>query len=361
MSRIAIPDNNEIRFLDTYRDAVCVSLYMPTIPTVHETIDQRALFRLLCVEALRQMNEAGCGGPQLAAFAAHFRSLADDGLFWTRVPEGLAIFVALREVFIYRLPFAPQAGVEVSDRFHIKPLVMESAAAGNCYLLALDVRRIRFFEVTPHHHREIAIPGLPADMAGGADKGGDRAATSEVCRAVDRALGEVLAGRNVPLVLAGPAAITAVYRVHNTNPHLARTVVNGSAAHASDEALVREARAIAARTTSEARLRDLAGLAEMEAQRMASRNLDEIALAAVRGDVLRLLVDPAFALPGRVESASGRVDLAGRPGATTYDVFDELIGLTVRNGGEVVPISLEGEEDDDSGLAAIFRRSGPLH
>ena len=76
---------------------------------------------------------------------------------------------------------------------------------------------------------------------------------------------------------------------------------------------------------------------------------------------MRLLVDPAFALPGRVESASGQVDVAGRPGATTYDVFDELIGLTVRNGGEVVPISLEGEEDDDSGLAAIFRRSGPLH
>ncbi|GAB5377684.1 MAG: hypothetical protein AcusKO_41460 [Acuticoccus sp.] len=359
MFQFAVPNDHEIRFLDTFRDSICVSLYMPTGMTLRGSEDDRARFRTLSTEALRQMYEAGLDRDDTAFFALTFKNIYDALGKWPETPHGIAVFAALGGVWIFGLPYAPEARTEVSDRFHIKPLVLDGAAPGHCYVLWLQRGEVSLHEVTPRGHRLVDVPGMPADMLGGnGAEPGNRMLTSQICRRIDLSLREALVGREALLILAGSGAITSIYRAHNTWAHLSRTAIYSGPDGIDLKTLCAEARAIATRADEAELERELARLDELVDTGLASRDLDAIVAAAARGEVRKLLMDPRFHKPGRVEAGSGQVTAKGRPCARSYDIYDELVGLTVRGGGDVHPM-MSGPSEVD-GVAAIFRR-GTLH
>jgi hypothetical protein len=87
---------------------------------------------------------------------------------------------------------------------------------------------------------------------------------------------------------------------------------------------------------------------------MSSTDLDEIARAAREGRVSSIIVDVENEIYGRVARGDGAVKTAARPAASTYDVLDEPVGLTLRQGGEVIGVSRDMLPDGVQ-VAATFR------
>jgi hypothetical protein len=364
-----IPTEGEFRRLDAARGDICVSIYLPTTPVTRKAQGDRIRYKNLVAEALRQLRDGKAGKRKVSAVEAILAELYDDDTFWAYMADGLAVFATSDGMQTYRLPIAPAEAAEASDRFHIKPLVPLLAFPGACFVLALSQGAVRFIEVSASLAETIKVNGLPKNMSDAVKRQlprdraptrriqgseGMRVLTGQYCRIVDRALRPILAGRTVPLILATVDELAAAYRAHNTYPHLLANTIAGNPEQISAVALAEKARAIAlrhARRVIRDRLRRIEGGVKTD---LASTDLAQIARAAVGGRIATLLVDVASSHPGTIEPATGALTLSAEPSADTYDVIDELVGLTVRAGGEVLP--LRGAElPNGAPVVAIFR------
>jgi hypothetical protein len=215
----------------------------------------------------------------------------------------------------------------------------------------------------------VKVEGLPRNMSDALrkqlprDRGpsgriqgseGMKVLTGQYCRIVDRALRPILTGRAVPLVLACVEELAAIYRAHNSYPHLLPSIIAGNPEQLTDRELAEKARELSMRHAKKL-IRDRIKLVEERADRdLASTDVAQIAAAAVRGQVGTLLVDIAASRPGTIDPEKGTITLADAPSARTYDLIDELVGLTIRAGGEVLPAK-SSALPNGSPVAAIFR------
>ena len=105
-------------------------------------------------------------------------------------------------------------------------------------------------------------------------------------------------------------------------------------------------------------IRERIKLVEKRADKdLASTDVAQIAAAAVHRQIGALLVDIAASRPGTIDPDKGTISLADAPSAKTYDLLDELVGLTIRAGGEVLPAK-SSALPNGSPVAAIFRYRG---
>lgn len=153
-----IPTEPEFRGLDAVRGDICVSIYLPTTPVTREARRDQILFKNLVTDAVNQLKSGKANKRKIAAVEAALLELHDDEVFWAYMADGLAVFATPNEMRTFRLPVAPSQAVEVSDRFHIKPLVppaCQGSWRGPIYSSAsptsLPDTRIRIFSAhNPH-------------------------------------------------------------------------------------------------------------------------------------------------------------------------------------------------------------------
>jgi Bacterial archaeo-eukaryotic release factor family 11 len=364
-----IPTADEVRALDAFRGNICVSIYLPTTPVTRSANADRILFKNLASTAIDQLKDAKANKRHIAAIEEAFAELEDDRPFWAYMADGLAVFASPTKLRTFRLPVTPEAEVQVADRFHIKPLVPVLAETGHGFVLALSQGSIRLVEVTPSLAKEVKVADMPKTMSDAVKRqlprdraparrlqGGEGMKTlqAQYCRAVDRALRPVLAGQTAPLVLASVTELAAIFRSQNSYPALVNSVISGNPEAMSEAELAAKARPIFARRQKKELNERLADAVAGLGKDLASTDLAQIAHAAARGQVATLFVDNTMEVPGRIKSETGKLTLVKRPNAQTYDVLDELVGLVLRNGGEVLPMaskSIPGE----SPAAAAFR------
>jgi hypothetical protein len=367
-----IPTEAEVRDLDAARGPICVSIYMPTTPVTREAKGDRILFKNLVSEALNQLREAKTNKRRFLALEALLQDLHDDEVFWAYVADGLAVFATPDELRTFRLPTAPAQAAEVSDRFHIKPLVPLMAFPGACFVLALSQGATRFIEVTASLAEAVKVDDLPRNMSDALKKQlprdrapsgriqgseGMKILTGQYCRIVDRALRPILTGRTVPLVLACVDELSPIYRAHNTYPHLLKSTIAGNPEQMSERDLGEMARELVVKQAKKVIRERLKQVEERAGKDLASTDVAQIAHAATRGQVATLLVDIAASRPGTIDPEKGTIAPANASSAKTYDLLDELVGLTLRAGGEVLPIKSKALPNG-SPVAAIFRYRG---
>jgi hypothetical protein len=367
MLHIDLPTPAEIQALGAHRGWPAVSIVLRTTPlTADAQADRIALRNLL--DAAAEM--AGADIRTLRALREPVEALIEDDAFWAEQANSLALYVTPQGLRSFRLANRLSNGVEVSDRFHLKPLLRAVAFPHHAWVLALGMGATRLVEVSadlPAH--EVRVPDLPRDAADAAGRAShitrksDMAsglATSEhalmgrYARAVDRALRPVIAGREVPLVLAAAEPMASIFRAACTYPHLAAGVIPGSPDHTPDHALAEAAREVLDGLHAQ-ELRDLADLfARREAQDRATTDIGRAAWAATFGAVDTLLVDLDAEHPGTLGEEDGAVSFAAQASGRTYDVTDEIARRALRSGARVVA----ARRDDIPGggaLAAILR------
>jgi hypothetical protein len=370
MLYVDLPTRADLKALHEARADACVSIYLKTTPLSQESDASRIELGNLFKEARAQLEAAGFYKRRLSALAEHFDDLADDDEFWRLQANSLAVLATPDRLATFRLANRLSPTVQVSDRFHLKPLLRAITFPHSAYVLALSENAVRLVEVHASLPAStVKVAGLPSDAASAAGKASlnDRSPKRRVqgtegqnmrfrqyCRQIDAALRPFLSGRETPLVLASTGRLPAIFRSVNSYPHLLAGSIETSPDRVSDAELAAAVRPVldAAYAADIAAVRALYETRAGEGR--ATADLSDAARAATFGAIDTLLVDIDHVIPGTVDEQTGALTLAAAPSASTYGVVDEIAGRALANGARVLGVrkqDLPGGGD----LAAILR------
>jgi hypothetical protein len=364
-----IPTRAQVGRLLDHREDASVSIYLETDPASTGEAAQIELGNLAS-EAARQLGEAGAPKRDVEAIEDAVGDIADDTEFLRFQARTLAVFVTPASAVTFRLPHRLPSMVEVSDRFHVKPLLRAVTFPQVALVLALAQGSARVIEVAPDvAPGPVDVAGLPADVASAAGKAsildrspsrrlqgdeGRKVRMRQYARQVDNALRPLLNGLGVPLILAAAEPLDSIYRSVSTYPGLAPTTVQGNPETTSDDALAAGARSVLDELNA-ASLREVQELYERrESESRAAADLAVVARAATFGAVDTVLVDIEQTVPGTVDEETGTVELAEGDDAVTYGVLDEIARRVWKTGGTV--LAVRREDIPGAGPAAAILR-----
>jgi hypothetical protein len=367
MLHVDIPTRADLESLIHDRGPVRVSLYLPTTPLTQQAQADRVAFRNLAGEALAQL--ADHDKREVRALEELLLDLVDDDDFWDTQANGLAVFATPAGLRSFRLPTRLTSLAEVSDRFHIKPLLRVMTVPQSAFVLALTADSVRVIEVFPDMPAHaVKVEGMPKDAASAAGRAsikerspsgriqgaeGMKVRLGQYARKVDQALREFLAGRDLPLILVATEPLLSIYRLVQSYPHLAATAVTTNPDAMSDGELAASARAVLDELFRE-ELDGIRGLFEQrKGEHRTTTDVAQAARAATYGAVQKLLVDIDEVLPGTV-AEDGEITLAAGPSAASYGVVDEIAGRALLTGARVLGVRREDIPGGGS-LAAILR------
>ncbi|HUB75570.1 MAG TPA: hypothetical protein VL977_00875 [Solirubrobacteraceae bacterium] len=368
-----LPTHDELARLLDGQDPSSVSIYVPTEPA-SDGEAERIAFRNLAAEAIRQLRDGDAERADVTAVQESLAALDSEEEFWRHQARSLAVLATPSSIATFRLANRLSEIVEVSDRFHVKPLLRARTFPQVAVVLALAQGSVRLVEVEPEMApSQLRVPDMPTDVAGAAGRASisDRAPTRRIqgsegqkvrmrgyARQVDQALRPFLNGVDVPLVLAAAEPIAGIFRSVNSNPHLVEGEISGNPEALSDAELAARAREVL----------DALYAAELEALRERYRQLQhlgrarsdvaELARAATAGAVDTLFVDIDSPLTGTLDEDTGAVSF-GEPGVGTYGVLDEIARRVWLSGGRV--LAVRAQDIPDHGQAAAILRYALFH
>lgn len=334
-----IPTRAEIDRLLSPTSQFCVSIYLPTHRVTQETAQDRLVLRDLTHRAVEQLHAAGAAGADVADIEEHLLHLVeDDEDFWVDQADSLAIFASPDRFETHRLPNQLTATVEVSDRFHIKPLLRAVTFPHAAWILAVSQGSVRLLELGPSGApEEVRVEGLPKDAWQSSGNKVHRAREAAYARKVDTALRPVLSGSSLPLILAASQPMAALYRSVNTYPHLVAEREHGNPDTTSDSELADAARAILDGVYTEQLAALAATFDERRSQGRTAVDVSDLARLATLGAVDTVLVDIDASLPGSIDDV-GAVTFDEADDAVNYGVLDEIARRVLLAGGEVLAV-----------------------
>lgn len=365
-----VPSRSQIERLLRAGGEGLVSIYLPTSPITPAADAARIAFKNMAAEAVGELRASGLDAAGREAVEQALDDLHEDPDFWAEQAHSLAVFADPHGLRSFRLPNRLGAALQVADRYYVKPLLRAVTFPQTAFVLALAEGSVRLLEVTPDLPTfEVRVPDLPASAADAVGKAsttdrsparrlqgseGRKTLFRSYARAVDRALRVLLAGRDVPLILAASEPIDAIFRSLNSHPHLAERSLPGSPEAASDAELGEAARGVLDDLYA-AQLRDLADLFEQRsAAGRTAVEINDLGRAATFGAVETLFVDIDAKLAGTIEEESGAVSLEEVERAGDYGVIDELCRRVILTGGTV--LAVRAAEVPEGGPAAAILR-----
>lgn len=367
MLHVDIPTRADIESLIVDRGPARVSLYLPTTPLTQQAQADRIELKNLAGKALSQLD--GHDKREVKALEELLFDLVDDDEFWAVQANGLAVFATPGELRTFRLPTRLQPIAEVSDRFHIKPLLRVVTVPQSAFVIALTPDSVRTVEVSPDlPAAAFKVEGMPKSAASAAGRAsikerspsgriqgaeGMKVRLAQYARKVDQSLREFLAGRELPLILVATEPMASIYRSVQSYPRLAATTIATNPDALSDAELAASARGV----LDELFRDELAGIQALFEQRKGEHrtttDLAQAARAATHGAVQKLLVDIDDVLPGTVGD-DGAVVLASGPSAASYGVVDEIAARALLTGARVLGVR-RADIPGGGSLAAILR------
>lgn len=371
MLYIDLPTRAEIEKLVSVRAHPAVSIYLRTTPVTQDTKADRIELKNLLKAAVTELEEVATPKRAIWPIQQSIEALIDDDVFWVTQANSLAIFATPDSIRTFRLPNKLTSLVEVSDRFHLKPLIRAVTFPHNAYVLTLGEGSVRLIEVTadlPPH--EVKVPGLPRDAAqvlsrsrgapdrtGTGDRSGgasESVSLTRYARAVDQALRPVLAGHERPLIVAATEPLLSHFRNVCSYPHLAAQAIQGSADNTPDHELAASSRTILDEIYADEIAKLAALYATRENQGRATTDIAQAARAATFGAVDTLIVDMDSVVPGSVADEDGKVTFDELNDAVNYGVVDEIARRALQSGARVVA-ARRADIPGGGDLAAILR------
>lgn len=350
-----IPTRAQLERLLEHRGTASVSIYLPTSRIPQEAQADRIELKNLADEALQQLKAAGVDHHLVEAVRAELHELVEDDDFWSSQANSLVVFATPERIRTFRLPNHLIALVEVSDRFHVKPLLRTVTFPQAAYVLALAQGSVRLLEIGPSGDpEEVHVPALPRDARESRGNKVVKAREQSYAREIDHALRPVLSGQDLPLILAATETLAAVYHSVNTYPHLAEERDAGNPEALSDGELASAARTILDELYAE-QLQDLrARFDELAPQGRTATDVSDVARLATYGAVDTLLVDMDESVPGFVDEATGAVTFDEEDDASNYGVLDEVARRVLLSSGRV--LAVRRDDVPGGGAAAALLR-----
>jgi hypothetical protein len=370
MLYVDIPSLADLKSLAAHRDDICVSIYLPTTPVSQEAVGDRIELKNLAKEALRQLETANADMRRVAALTEHLDDLIDDDEFWRFQARSLAVLATPDNARTFRVPNALVKIVEVSDRFHLKPLLRAVAFPNTCFVLALAEGAVRIIQVSADLPPAVVrVDGVPKDAASAVGRAsvndrspsgriqgseGQKVLLRQFARKIDHALRGLLTGSDIPLVLAASEPLASIYRSVNTYTHLAKAGIDGSPVRSTDAQLADRARALLDGLYRDEIAQWKMAFAARENEDRATTDIAHAARAATYGAVETMLVDIDEVVPGTVDETDGTITFAKTANARDYGVVDEIASRVIRSGGRILGVR-KADIPGGKSLAAILR------
>lgn len=369
MLYLDIPVVADLRNLHAVRADACVSIYVPTTPLTQDVEASRIETGNLARQAYAQLESSGLDKRRLAALGEHLDDLLDDDEFWRFQARSLAILATPDSIRTFRLANRLQAMVEVADRFLLKPLMRAATFSNSAFVLAISENDVRLIEIFPDlPPQQVRVPDLPKDAASAVKVSslnnrtslrrvmgseGQKVRLAQYARMVDAAIRPVLAGRDVPLILAANEPVAAIFRPISSNPHLLPETLTGITDRSTGAEIADAARPLldAAHARQIAEFR--AVFDQRSGARRATTDIADAARLATFGGIETLLVNFDEIVHGTVDEETGAVTF-GEEGPDTYGVVDEIMGRALASGARVLATRRQDIPGEGS-LAATLR------
>jgi Bacterial archaeo-eukaryotic release factor family 11 len=253
MLHLDIPTPERFLLLSQTRAEACVSIYLPTTSlSQHADADRIQLGNLLKI-ALGQLENANVDKRQRTAIQEHVEDLIDDDDFWRFQANSLAVLTTPEQIRTFRLATGLLPQVEVSGRFHLKPLLRAITFPHVALVLALSENGTRLIEVFAEGSPvEVRLPDLPRDASSAAGRAsinerspsgriqgseGKKVRLTQFARKIDTALRPVLDGLHAPLFLAGVDPLLSIFRSVCSSVDLSPDTITGNADRLTDASI----------------------------------------------------------------------------------------------------------------------------
>jgi hypothetical protein len=362
----------------------CLSLYQPTHRAHPDKQQDPIRFRNLVKELELSLGRKHASR-EIASILRPFHDLAENGDFWNRACDGIAIFATGNLFKVYRLQRTVRELAVVADSFHTKPLMRILQSTDRYHVLGLSREMATLFEGSRYALDQVALaPGFSptASEVVGVKKGEPErrnrvygpagpgrttrhgtdvrqdaidSDTERFFRAVDDAVLEQYSRpSSMPLILAALPENHHLFRAVSRNPFLMSGAID---IHPSALA-IEELRDRAWQLVLPLYLKRLQGLIDQfgasRAEDRSGGDLAEIARAAAAARISTLLIEADRVVPGRFDSESGAIEFAPLDDPGVDDLLDDLGEHALKTGGEVVIVPAE-RMPTDTGIAAIYR------
>lgn len=370
MLYVDIPTRSEFATIANVRADCCVSIYLKTTPVTQDVAASRIEMGNLIREAQNQLEDADFDKRRLESLVAGLHDLLDDDEFWRFQASSLAVFATPDMIRTHRLANDLNSMVQVADRFHLKPLFRAVTFPHSALILALSENAVRLVEMNADLPPEpVKVTDLPKDAASSAGKStlndrsfsgrihgleGQNVRLQQYVRKVDSALRAVLAGREIPLILAATGRLASVFRQVNSYPHLLGDAIGDSPDRLTDAELAGLARPILDKAYAREIADFHAHFDKRASERRTTTDISDAARAATFGAVSTLLVDIDSVVPGFIDEETGAVTFVEVDDAKAYGVVDEIATRALSSGAKVMGVRRQ-DIPGGQGLAAILR------
>lgn len=369
MLYVDLPTAKQIGDLNQVRADACISIYLKTTPLTQDIGESRINLGNQVKAAIAQLEEAGLEKRRIWPLQEQFEDLLEDDDFWAHQANSLAILATPDQIKTFRLANDLTDLVEVSDRFHLKPLLRAVSFSHSAHVLAVSENAVRLVEVSANlPAQEIRVPGMPKDAASAVGKAsindrsagrrihgseGQKVHLTQYIRKIDAALRPILANSDMPIILASTLPVDALFR-SLTSVSLLPQTIETSPDHMSEAEL-----ATAARPVLDAyyagQIKEFHDLySQRTGQNRTTSDLSAAARAATFGGIESLLVDFDSVTNGLIDEETGVVTFDDAGDAVNYGVVDEIAGRAMRTGAKVLAVR-KSDIPDEKELAAILR------
>ncbi len=376
---------SDVTGLSTGQEPPCISLYQPTHRHHPENQQDPIRYGNLLKEMESSLSHK-YPAKEVRALLEKFQVLAKDGRFWNHRTDGLAILGSANTFQVFDLQRSVPELLVVAESFHLKPLLRVLQSADRFQILALNRHEAKLYEGNRYALDPVELTNMPSTLTEalgeelteqhlavasyGAGSGGGAAPSvhahgdkkdevdidrDRFFRSIDRGILEHYSRPSgLPLMLATLTEYHEPFRTISHNPFLMADGVKKNPEALSLDQL----RAEAWQIVEPVYLKRLAELKDNfkvgQSRQLASDDLADVAKAAIAGRVGTLLVEADRQIPGKIDSATGRLVSKDLSDPEVDDTLDDLAEIVLRTKGEVVVVPAE-RMPSSTGVAATYR------
>lgn len=372
-----------------------VSIYFPAQRLDNKGKNNQLAFRAQ-VRVAREMLAERYEPQQYRDIVAMMDARLQDGELWGSLTQGVAAFFAPDFERVYRLNQPVLAETVVGETFHTRPMLRVLARPQHYWVLALDAKDTRLYEVNGRQIDQVGVGVIPTDVESALFQpyppqqqdrqrevtsgaginsnvhgvGSGRDARPELLRQyaqlVDARLNTFLRGEKDPVILGAAGQINSVFRQECTLENLFSEGLQESLSRISKAEIRARTQPIIEGYAAQ-KVDEIRALWEREyGMGQGEIDLQQIARRTLMSQVRYLFIERGRRIWGTLNRNSGSVivahDSADAPPTAPNghpDVLDELAEFVISRGGQVFVLTPE-KMPSDTGAAAILRGTGPF-
>jgi hypothetical protein len=383
---LGIVTKDVLAYLGSFRDGICISIFLPTHRSGIEVNEQSDLinFKNVLQQVEKILKEKNTDANVSRKLLHPAYELLRDDQFWYNLSDGLVLFIAEGIFKFIKLHAAPEQAVYVSNSFHILPLLSFIVRNEYFYLLDISKKGVRFYRADAFGLEYIPNDDLPnavddvvhfenkedqklfrtggkggtgsANFHGiGAGKPDEKQHIALYLEEVDDTLWKShLHDATVPLLLAGVEYLIPIYRSVSDYKNIWPGAITGNHQYEDPQQLYQEAMKIMKpyfdkRTTSA-----IDEYGNKLAAQLSTFLTEQIIPAAHFARVSTLFIKKGAKAFGLFNETSGEFVMTAPEQEGAEDLVQKAVLDTYANGGEVFQLD-ENEMPEHSDMAAILR------